>query len=497
MGTVRYASLRCPLAPVVGKGTTVTYTITPEKGKSMFAEDVYTQRRKTLQARFDRGILLLLGNDESPMNYADNCYPFRQDSTFLYYFGLDQPGLAAVIDIDEDTTTIFGDELTIDDIVWMGDLPTVAERAQRIGVSATLPRTKLQEVVGAAATRSRPIQFLPPYRTDNLLLISKVLGISTDNAAKRASLDLVKAVVDQRSIKTDEEIAEIERAVNVSVDMHEAAIRMARPGLLESEIAAEVERIAVAAGGRPSFPVIATVHGETLHNHFHGNMLAQGDLFLLDAGAETAMGYAGDLSSTFPVSPTFTTRQKTIYELQLASYEAAIAKLAPGVPNREVHFTAARVIAEGMKDLGLMRGNTDEALAAGAHAMFFPCGVGHMMGLDVHDMEDLGEIHVGWAGKAKSTQFGLKSLRLGRELEPGFVVTVEPGIYFIPQLMDLWRSRGHCAEFLDFDALDEWRDFGGVRNEEDYLITEDGARRLGRAKPKTIEEIETLRSTGS
>jgi len=459
----------------------------------MFAEEIYTLRRNTLQSRFDRGILLLLGNNESPMNYADNCYPFRQDSTFLYYFGLDQPGLAAVIDVDEGRATIFGDELSIDDIVWMGDLPTLTERAERAGVDATRPRAALQEIVRAAAARSRPMQFLPPYRTDNLLLISEMLEIAPAEAAKRASLDLINAVIDQRSIKSDEEIVELDRAVNVSVDMHEAAIRMARPGLLESEIAAEVERIAVAAGGRPSFPVIATIHGETLHNHFHGNTLAEGDLFLLDAGAETSMGYAGDLSSTFPMSPTFSPRQRTIYELQLASHEAAIEMLAPGVPNREVHFAAARVIAEGMKELGLMKGNTDDALAAGAHAMFFPCGVGHMMGLDVHDMEDLGEVYVGWAGKAKSTQFGLKSLRLGRELEPGFVVTVEPGIYFIPQLMDLWRSRGHCEEFLDFDALDDWRDFGGIRNEEDYLITESGARRLGRPKPKTIDEIEALR----
>jgi Xaa-Pro aminopeptidase len=494
--TVRYASRRRLQRPEIGEGVTQAQKITPEKGKSMFAQEVYIQRRKTLQARFDRGILLLLGNNESPMNYADNCYPFRQDSTFLYYFGLDQPGLAAVIDIDEGSTTLFADELTIEDIVWMGDLPTVAERAKCVGVNATRPRANLQEAVGAARARSRPIQYLPPYRTDNLLLVSKIFGISADDAAKRASLDLINAVVAQRSIKSDEEIAELNRAVNVSVDMHEAAIRMARPGLMESEIAAEVERIAVAAGGRPSFPVIATVHGETLHNHYHGNTLAEGDLFLLDAGAETSMGYAGDLSSTFPVSPTFTPRQKTIYELQLASHDAAIEKLAPGVPNREVHFAAARVITEGMKELGLMRGNTDDALAAGAHAMFFPCGVGHMMGLDVHDMEDLGEVHVGWGGQPKSTQFGLKSLRLGRELEPGFVVTVEPGIYFIPQLMDLWRSSGHCAEFLDFDALDEWRDFGGVRNEEDYLITGNGARRLGRAKPTTIEEIETLRSAG-
>jgi Xaa-Pro aminopeptidase len=460
----------------------------------MFSKETYRQRRKQLQSRIEGGLLLFLGNSESPMNYADNCFPFRQDSSFLYYFGLNQADLAAVIDVDEGAAVIFVDELTIDHIVWMGDLPTIAERAERIGVSDTRPRAALAEVVAAALDAGRPVRFLPPYRADSALLLNELLGVPPREAVDRASLDFIRAVIDQRSIKTDEEIVELDRAVAISVEMHTAAMRMARPGMLESEIAAEVERIAVAAGGRISFPVIATIHGEVLHNHFHGNALSEGDLFLLDAGAETAMGYAGDLSSTFPVSPRFSERQRTIYELQLAAYDAAVAMLAPGVPNLDVHFAAARVIAEGMKDLGLMKGDIDEALAAGAHAMFFPAGVGHMMGLDVHDMEDLGEIYVGFDGEAKSTQFGLKSLRLARELEPGFVITVEPGINFIPQLMDLWRSQNHCAEFLDFDALDQWRDFGGIRNEEDFLITTDGARRLGKAKPLTIDEVEALRS---
>jgi Xaa-Pro aminopeptidase len=439
------------------------------------------------------GLLLLLGNNESPMNFADNWYHFRQDSSFLYYFGLNQPELAAVVDVDEDRDTIFGNELTIDDILWMGDLPTIAERAEQVGVTDIRPRGSLSETLAMAMAAGRTIHFLPPYRPDNALRLNNLLGIAPREAAERASLGLIQAVIEQRSIKSDEEIAELDLAVDTSVDMHTAAIRMARPGMLESEIAAEVERIAIAAGGRPSFQVIATVHGETLHNHFHGNTIADGDLFLLDAGAETAMGYAGDLSSTFPVSRRFTDRQRTIYEVTLAAHHAAVSMLAPGVPNRDVHFTAARVIAEGMKELGLMKGDIEEALAAGAHAMFFPAGVGHMMGLDVHDMEDLGEVHVGYGGKAKSTQFGLKSLRLARELEPGFVLTIEPGIYFVPQLMDLWRSQNHCADFLDFDALDQWRDFGGIRNEEDYLITSDGARRLGKAKPLTIEEVEALR----
>ncbi len=461
----------------------------------MFSQKTYEQRRAVLQSRFDGGLLLFLGNNESPMNYADNCYPFRQDSTFLCYFGLNQPELAAVIDVDEGRAVIYGDELTIDHIVWMGDLPTIAERAERVGVTDTRPRAALADTVKSAVAAGRPVRFLPPYRPDNSVLLSGLLGLPLTALAENASIDFIRAVIDQRAVKTDEEVGEIERAVTTSVEMHTAAMRMARPGMRESEIAAEVERIAVAAGGRISFPVIATIHGETLHNHDHSNSLAEGDLFLLDCGAETAMGYAGDLSSTFPVSPRFDDRQLTIYQLQLAAQQAAVAALAPGVPNREVHFAAARVIAEGMKELGLMKGNTDDALEAGAHAMFFPCGVGHMMGLDVHDMEDLGEVWVGYDGEAKSTQFGLKSLRLARPLEPGFVITVEPGIYFVPQLMDLWRSQNHCAEFLDFDALDHWRDFGGVRNEEDYLITADGARRLGPAKPMTVAEVQALRNS--
>ncbi len=459
----------------------------------MFGSDVYASRRARLTSRFDGGLLLFPGNVESPMNYADNCFRFRQDSTFLYYFGLDQPDLAAVIDVDDGTATVFGDELTIDHIVWMGDLPTIAERAQRVGVSDTRPLAALGDVVGAALAAGRRVRFLPPYRADTVLRIAGLLGLPTDEVAGRASIDLIRAVVDQRSIKAPEEIEELDKAATTSVAMHEAAIRMVKPGMREAEVAAEVERIAVAAGGRLSFPVIATIHGETLHNHVHTNAASDGDLFLLDCGAETALGYAGDLSSTFPVSRRFTDRQRVIYELQLAAQNTAVQMLAPGVPFRDVHFAASRVIFEGLRDLGIFKGNADEALEAGAHAMVLPCGTGHMMGLDVHDMENLGEVWVGYDGQPKSTQFGLKSLRLARPLEPGFVVTVEPGIYFIPQLMDLWRSQGTCAQFIDFDELDEWRDFGGVRNEEDYLVTTDGARRLGPHKPQTVDEIERLR----
>ena len=340
----------------------------------------------------------------------------------------------------------------------------------------------------------RPVHFLPPYRAANRLKLSGLLGMPDEEIEAGVSLDLVKAVVAQRSIKTDEEIAEIEKAVAVSVTMHEAAMACARPGLTEYQIVAEVERVARAAGMDLAYQVIGTVRGEILHNHHHGNPLKPGDMFLLDAGAESPLGYAADLSSTMPVDAVFTARQRVMYDLCLDAYRAAVDTLAPGVPFREAHLNAARVIAAGMKDLGLMRGDTEEAVQAGAHAMFFQCGTGHMMGLDVHDMEDLGEVWVGYDGEPKSTQFGLKSLRLARPLEPGFVLTVEPGIYMIPQLMDLWAGEKRFEEFLVHDEIGKWRDFGGVRNEENFLITADGHRRLGPAKPLTAEEVEAIKA---
>jgi Xaa-Pro aminopeptidase len=460
----------------------------------MFPRETYLNRRNALMSRFEGGLLLFPGNSDSPMNYADNPYHFRQDSTFLYYFGLDQPDLAGLIDVDAGTATIFGDELSIDYIIWMGDLPTIADRADRVGVADTQPRETLAEILGRAVSAGRAIHFLQPYRAKIALDLSHWLGIPPEETSSEASDELVKAIVAQRNYKTEEEVAEIERAVETSVAMHEAGIRMARPGMKEMEISAEVERIAMAAGGGVAFPVIATINGQTLHNHYHGNTISDGDLFLLDTGAETPMGYAGDLTSTFPVSPRFSEQQKLIYEIMLSAYDDAASALAPGVTNREVHFSACRTIFEGMKGLGIMKGDTDEALAAGAHAMVMPHGIGHMMGMDVHDMENLGEVEVGYGGEAKSDQFGLKSLRLARALESGFVLTIEPGIYFIPQLMEVWRADGRHTEFIDYDELWKWRDFGGVRNEEDYLVTADGARRLGPRKPQTVAELEALGS---
>jgi Xaa-Pro aminopeptidase len=460
----------------------------------MFQAEVYIQRRQILCEKIGSGLILFWGNDESPMNYPDNTYHFRQHSSFLYYFGIDFPSLAAVIDVDNQHQIVFGDDYTIDDIVWMGPQPTIAERAKLSGIEETQPLVKLYTILKEAQASRKTIHFLPPYRPENKIKLLRFLNVRPDQINVNASSELVNAVISQREIKSAEEISEIEKAVDLSVDMHLAAMKIARAGMTEAQVAAKVYEVALAQNCNISFPIIATINGQTLHNHSHHNLLKEGDLFLLDAGAESQMHYAGDLSSTFPVSKKFTEVQKQIYRASLKAHEAAVNTIAPGIKFKEVHFAACRSITTSMKELGLMKGDVDEAVAQGAHALFFPCGTGHMMGLDVHDMEDLGEIRVGYNGEPKSTQFGLKSLRLAKELRPGHVFTIEPGIYFIPELIDLWKSTGKLDDFLNWDEIEKFRNFGGIRNEEDFLVTENGFKRLGKAKPKTIDEVEALRN---
>ncbi len=436
------------------------------------------------------GLLLFVGNEESGMNYADNTYTFRQDSTFLYFFGSDYPGALALVDIDNDREIIFADDLTIDDIVWMGPQPTVAERSALVGISHTQPRQAFFAYAEAAMRAGQPVMMLPPYRSDHRLVIAEVEkhGKLSPNAR------FIEAVVDMRNHKTSEEIEEIERAVDVSVDMHIRAMQATRPGLRECQVASQVAEVALASGGDLSFPIIATINGQTLHNHCHANTLSEGQMLLLDVGAEGPMHYAGDLSSTIPVGPRFTDQQAVIYDILLAAHRKAVGALRPGVNFRDVHLLAATQICEGLKGIGLVKGDPAEAAHSGAYALFFPCGLGHMMGLDVHDMENLGEQYVGYAGQPKSTQFGFKSLRLARPLEPGFVFTIEPGIYFIPQLIDLWQSEARYAHMLNYTEINKWRTFSGIRNEEDYLITPDGARRLGhKVKPMTRAEVEAAK----
>ena len=456
-------------------------------------KDTYMRRRAQLKKAMGGGLLLFLGNDEAAMNYADNTYRFRQDSTFSYYFGLDYAGLAAVIDVDADQEMIFGNELTIDDIVWTGMQPTLKEKAQAVGITHTRPMAELQACIDLAKQKHQPIHFLPPYRGDHRVWLWELLHIEPKAQQQQASVPFIKAVVEQRNHKDLEEIAAIERSVDLSTEMHLAAYRMVRPGMHESQVAAAVEEVASRhAGCTLAFPTIATVQGQVLHNHGFIHELHEGDIFLLDAGAETSSHYAGDLSSSMPVSNTFTQQQREVYEIHLASFRAAVNTLQVGVPFRLAHLAAATKICEGMKALGLMKGDPAEAARIGAYALFFPCGLGHMMGLDVHDMENLGEQYVGYAqGEKKSTQFGFKSLRLARPLEPGFVFTVEPGIYFIPELMDKWQAEKQFTDFICYDRLQPWRQFTGLRNELDYAVMPDGTvRQLGTiAKPMSVDEV--------
>ncbi len=457
----------------------------------MFAKETYVQRRALLKKALGSGVLLFLGNDDQGLNYEDNAFRYRQDSTFLYYFGLSFAGLNAIIDIDEDRDIIFGDELTIDHIVWMGTQPTLHEKASAVGVTETLPSAGIADYLQKALQQGRTVHYLPPYRAEHKLKLMDWLGIAP--ARQEGSVPFIRAIVAQRNYKTEEEIAEIEKACDVTADMHIAAMRFIRPGMYEYEVAAELERVAQMNGCQLSFPTIATVNGQTLHNHYHGNPVKPGDLFLIDAGAELPSGYCGDMSSTVPADKTFTPRQRAVYEIQNAMHTASVSALRPGIPYMEVYDLSAKTMVEGMKSLGLMKGNTDDAVREGAHALFYPHGLGHMMGLDVHDMENLGELWVGYDGQPKSTQFGRKSQRLAIPLQPGFVFTVEPGVYFIPELIDLWRGQKKFADFINYDKVEEYRHLGGIRNEEDYLITADGARRLGKKIPLTPDEVEAMR----
>ncbi len=455
-------------------------------------KETYIRRRAQLKKDVGSGLLLFLGNDEVGMNYADNTYRFRQDSTMLYFFGLDFPGIAAIIDIDEDREIVFGNDLTIDDIVWTGSMPSLKERCEPVGITDVRPMSELAKKI----VTGKLVRFLPPYRGDHRVWLWELLGVEPAAQAAKASVEFIKAIVKQRNYKDEEEIRLIEESVDLSTEMHLAAYRTVRPGIHESEVAAAVEEVACRHGNALAFPTIATVQGQVLHNHGFIHDLKEGDIFLLDAGAETKNHYAGDLSSSMPVGEKFTDRQAEVYNIHLRSFQAAVDKLQLGTPFRDAHIAAATEIARGMKELGLMKGDPAEAAECGAYALFFPCGLGHMVGLDVHNMENLGEQYVGYAeGQVKSTQFGFKSLRLARPLEKGFVFTVEPGIYFIPELMDKWEAEGQFRDFICYDKLGPWRDFTGLRNELNYVMTDDGARLLGTIKkPMTIEEVYKAKS---
>ena len=461
----------------------------------MFSKETYIRRRAELKKLVGEGIIILPGNNESPANYPANGFsPMRQDSTFLYYFGQHRDALVGVIDVDNDEEWLLGDDIDIEDIVWMGFVPSVADLAAEVGVTKTAPMSELSKVYRNAIATNRTIHFLPPYRHDTMIMFHDLLGIHPSKQKEAASLKLIKAVVKMRSTKEPQEIEAIERACDVGYEMHTTAQRLIRPGVTERYIGGQVDGIARSLAQGVSFATIFSQHGEIMHGNPSGNLLEDGRLALCDAGCELD-DYCSDNTRTMPVNGRFSQRQLEIYSIVEACHDYVLEVAKPGVKYADVHFAVCRLMTDRLKELGLMKGDTDEAVRAGAHAMFLPHGLGHMMGMDVHDMEGLGQIYVGFDEETRPNleQFGTNCLRMGRRLQEGFVVTDEPGIYFIPHLIDLWRSEGHCKEFLNFDLLDTYKDFGGIRIEDDLLITADGCRFLGEKRiPYHPQEIENI-----
>jgi Xaa-Pro aminopeptidase len=459
----------------------------------MFKNEVYKKRREELREKMRTGLALFLGNCESPMNYPDNTYHFRQDSDFLYYFGLDIPGFAALMDFDSGKDWIFGNDIDMDDIIWMGPKPTVKELALRCDVTNTAPLQKLEETLKDALLKRRKVHFLPPYRAESKMLLGSLLKENPCQMKTHASVDLIKAVISMRSVKDKYEIDEIEKAVDIAYDMHVTAMKMCKPGVKEQDIFGTIEGIALAKGAGTSFPVILSIDGQTLHNHGHVNILKKGRMMVTDAGAETNLHYASDITRTTPVGGKFSQLQKEIYEAVLLTNIEAIKAAKPGMSNRDLHFLGCRMLTLGLKELGLMKGDVDEAVEAGAHALFMPHGLGHMMGIDVHDMEGLGEEFVGYNDEVKrSTQFGTSSLRFALPYKPGHVFTVEPGCYFIPELIKKWNAEGKFREFINYSKIDNYMSIGGIRIEDNVLITAKGSKLLGKPIPKTVKEVESI-----
>jgi len=457
----------------------------------MFKAAIYIERRDLLKKAVGSGLMIFLANEEAPMNYPANTYHYRQDSSFLYFFGLASPGLAATIDADEGTDTLYGDDIGIEDIIWEGELPKLKDRALEAGVRLTKPRAAFAETVRQALAAGRTVHYLPPYRADNKIALSELLGIPVSELKAKASPALIKASVDQRIIKSKEEIREIESAVAVSREMYLAAMKLAKPGRYEYQVSGAMEGISLAYGMHLAFPPIVTVNGQIFHMHAHDNVLARGRMLVCDCGAEAPSGYASDITRSVPVGGRFNARQRAVYEIVLAGQLSAIKAIKPGINFKDIHLQTARLITEGLTGLGLMKGDTAEAVAAGAHALFFPHGLGHNLGLDVHDMEDYGENNVGYGEKVeRSQQFGLAYLRMARELRPGHVMTVEPGIYFIPALFALWKKEKKHRDFIIYDAVEKFLDFGGIRIEDNVLVTAQGRRVLGPPIPKTVAEVE-------
>jgi Xaa-Pro aminopeptidase len=460
----------------------------------MFAPEVYIQRRKRLRELVGKGVILFLGNKEVAMNYAANNYPFRQDSSFLYYFGLDMPGLAGMIDCEMASEIIYGSDPSLEDIIWVGNQEPLQEKALRAGVSQVKPLERLDGDVFRVIAHSREVHYLPPYREQRRLQLAYYDNLKYEEVDRNASEQLIKAVVSQRSVKDSFELKEIENTMNaVTAEAYAKAVKTIKPGAFEYQVAGTLEGSILEKSCRLAYPTICTVNGQTLHNHYYGNELKKGQLLLIDAGAESPMRYATDITRTYPVGGKFSNQQKDIYKIVLDAQSEAIKAIKPGKPYCEIHATAAKSIAQGLKEMGLMKGNIDDAVHHGAHALFFPHGIGHMIGLDVHDMEDIGEEYIGYNEEFKrSEQFGTAYLRLGKRLLTNNLVTVEPGIYFIEPLIDKWHSEGRYRDFIDYRAVGKFRGFGGIRIEDNVLVTDKGSKIIGKPITKELEEIEKM-----
>lgn len=462
----------------------------------MFSKETYVNRRAELKKLVKSGIIILFGNNESPANFpANGYYPFRQDSSFLYYFGPKRDGLVGVIDVDNDKELLIGNDIDIDDIVWYGSVDSVHDMAERAGVKESAPMKQLQVICDNAMKEKRTIHFLPPYRHDTMIQIFDLLGIHPSKQREAASVELIKAVVKMRSTKEQQEIEEIERACAIGYKMHTTAMRVTKPGVTEKYVGGQVNGIANSYGAMVSFPTIFSQHGEIMHGNPSMAVLESGRLALCDCGGETMEHYCSDNTRTFPVNGKFTQRQLEIYSIVEDCHDLALKISKPGVKYFDVHMDVCRLMTDRLKELGLMMGDTEEAVRAGAHAIFLPHGLGHMMGMDVHDMEGLGQTYVGFDDETRPNleQFGTNCLRMGRRLEEGFVVTDEPGIYFIPALIDEWRAKGLHKDFINYEKLETYKDFGGIRIEDDILITSDGCRFLGEERipyhPKDVEDF--------
>ncbi|MDD4395377.1 MAG: aminopeptidase P family protein [Bacteroidales bacterium] len=459
----------------------------------LFNSSVYAQRREKLAKQVNSGIILFLGNNEAPMNYNSNCYRYRQDSSFLYFFGLATAGLSAIIDIDENKTIIFGDDFTIDDIIWVGNQPAIRTLAEQVAVKETMSTDKLADYL--SKNSHRKIHYTLPYRHDNQIVLSRLLNIPVQELGKNISVELTKTIVALRSIKEDCEIAEMEKACNIAHEMHSTVIKSCKLGVSEQYLMGLAEGISLQKGNGPSFQIILTQHGEIFHNLDHNVDLQKGRLLLMDAGAENPMNYCSDTTRTMPVGGKFTSKQQDIYEIVLKGNMCGIDMVKAGIPYRDVHFAVAEIVAQGLKDLGLMKGDVKEAVQLGAHALFFPHGLGHMVGLDVHDMENLGEDFVGYNDTfQRSNIFGTRNLRMARTLEPNMVITVEPGIYFIPQLIEMWKNENHLTDFINYDKVAQYLDFGGIRIEDCVCVKENGHKILGPHLPKAVDELTALMS---